>query len=175
MIISNIPDTSKLVLIIGSNGSGKSCLFDAFDWLSKGPYKGLPYGGEDGVNYYRKNFDSEPSALVEFNDGQLIEKVGTNVTKGQELVKRFLGRSSIRIVPRISNNANPADVSTDKDSPATYIENDLRFTNDVFLYIQQINQALRAPVFSGIQADTLKIFRDFIEPLNTSLLKIFWW
>ena len=34
--ISDIPETSKLVLIIGSDGSGKSCLFDAFDWLGKG-------------------------------------------------------------------------------------------------------------------------------------------
>lgn len=35
LTISDIPETSKLVLIIGSNGSGKSSLFDAFDWLSK--------------------------------------------------------------------------------------------------------------------------------------------
>ena len=61
----------------------------------------------------------------------------------------------------------------DSDSPITYIENDTRFINDAFLYIQTINNALREPVFSGKQADTLKIFRDFIEPLNDSLRKIF--
>ena len=165
LTISDIPDTSKLVLVIGSNGSGKSSLFDAFDWLSKGPYKGIPYSGDEGANYYRKNISSEPTASIEFIDGSRIEKKGTLVTEGRELVQRFLGRSSIRIVPRISNNAN--------DSPATYIENDTRFINDVFLYIQQINTALREPIFRGKQADTLKIFRDFIEPLNNSLLKIF--
>jgi AAA15 family ATPase/GTPase len=173
LTISDIPDTSKLVLMIGSNGSGKSSLFDAFDWLSKGSYKGLPYSGDGTSNYYRKNGNSEPTALVEFTDGNHIEKQGMNVTEGRELVQRFLGRSSIRIVPRISNNANPAHVSSDNDSPMTYIENDTRFINDVFLFIQQINTALREPVFSGKQADTLKIFRDFIEPLNNSLLKIF--
>jgi AAA15 family ATPase/GTPase len=171
--ISNIPESSKLVLLIGSNGSGKSSLFDAFDWLSKGPYKGLPYSGEDGINYYRKNKNNDPTALIEFSDGQLIEKKGTSVTKGVELIKKFFGRSSIRIVPRILNTANPESVVNDSDSPPAYIENDSRFINDVFLYIQQINNALREPVFKGKQADILKIFKDSIDPLNNSLLKVF--
>ena len=173
LTISDIPETSKLVLVIGSNGSGKSSLFDAFDWLNKGHFKGMPYGGNEAANYYRKNASSEPTALIELTDGKLIEKKGAGVSKGVELIKKFLGRSSIRIVPRISNSANPTVVSTDMDSPATYIENDTRFINDVFLYILQINKALQEPVFSGKQADTLKIFKDFIEPLNNSLLKIF--
>ncbi len=177
LIISDIPATSKLVLIIGSNGSGKSSLFDAFDWLSKGLYKGLP-PYDSSENYYRKNGSSntntiiEPTILVELSDEGLIEKTGTHVIKGKELVKKFFGRSSIRIVPRISNNANLISVPTDEDSPVTYIENDTRFINDVFLYIQEINNALREPVFSGKQADTLKIFRECIEPLNNSLRKI---
>ncbi len=173
LTISDIPETSKLVLVIGSNGSGKSSLFDAFDWLSKERYKGIPYSGNDTENYYRKNIANEPTVAIEFTDDSLIEKIGIQVTKGNELVQTFIGRSSIRIVPRISNTANPDFVSSDRDSPMTYIENDTRFINDVFLFIQQINTALRIPVFSGKQADTLKIFRDFIEPLNNSLLKIF--
>jgi len=171
--ITEIPETSKLVLVIGSNGSGKSSLFDAFDWLNKGVNKGMPYNGDEGESYYRKNTISEPVVKIELGNGILIEKHGHFLLKGQDVVKNFLGRSSIRIVPRISNNANPTNVSSDKDSPDTYIENDTRFINDVFLYIQQINNALREPVFSGKQADTLKIFRDFIEPLNKSLLNIF--
>lgn len=174
LTISEIPSESRLVLIIGSNGSGKSSLFDAFDWLSKGPFKGVPYGGDDGLNYYRKDLASDPTAHIElYNQAEPIDKAGWSISKGRELVKKFLGRSSIRIVPRISNNANPESVASDNDSPASYIENDTRFVNDVFLYIQQINNALREPVFKGKQADTLKIFKDFIEPLNNSLIKIF--
>jgi hypothetical protein len=174
LTISEIPSESRLVLVIGSNGSGKSSLFDAFDWLSKGPFKGVPYGGDDGLNYYRKDQTSDPTAHIElYNQAESIDKAGWNISTGKELVQKFLGRSSIRIVPRISNNANPANVASDNDSPTSYIENDTRFVNDVFLYIQQINNALREPVFKGKQADTLKIFRDFIEPLNHSLIKIF--
>lgn len=171
--IDEIPESSKLVLIIGSNGSGKSSLFDAFDWLNKGVRKGLPYSGNDSIDYYKKKSKQKPEALIIFSDGQVIRKNDLNVESGVELISKFIGRSSIRIVARISNNANPDNVYSDQDSPITYIENDTRFINDVFLYIQQINNALREPVFSGRQADTLKIFKDFIDPLNKSLINIF--
>lgn len=70
--ISDIPETSKLVLIIGSNGSGKSCLFDAFDWLYKGLYKQMPYQGAEGTNYYQKHTSIEPRVAIELNNGSLI-------------------------------------------------------------------------------------------------------
>ncbi len=172
--ISDIPKTSKLVLLIGSNGSGKSSLFDAFDWLSKGVNKELPYiSGVENLTYYRKNSNFESAALIEFEDGRVIQKTGNYVNEGKELIKIFLGRSSNRIVPRISNDAKLANVPTDLDSPATYIENDTRFINDMFLFFQLINQALKEPFFTGKQVDTLKIFNDYINPINQSLAKIF--
>jgi hypothetical protein len=45
--------------------------------------------------------------------------------------------------------------------------------NDVFMYFQQIDNALREPVFQGKSADTLKIFHDLISPFNESQLFIF--
>ena len=170
--ISAIPDSSKLVLLIGSNGSGKSSLFDAFDWLSKGMSKAMPYSEEQTKIYYRKDVDASPFVSIEFTDGTEIEK-GEQITKGRDLIRKFIGRSSIRIIPHISDKANFTDIALDKDSPATYIENDIRFTNDAFSYIQQVNNALREPVFSGKQVDVVKIFKDFIDPLNKSLLNIF--
>jgi AAA15 family ATPase/GTPase len=176
LTISDIPETSKLVLVIGSNGSGKSCLFDAFDWLSKSQEKWLAsYYREVKISYYKKDAKVELVITISLNNERLIEKRDGNLLgdEEQELVKKFIGRSSIRIVPHISNKADTSKVLLDGDSPESYIENDTRFINDVFLYIQQINNALREPVFSGKPADTLKIFKDFIEPLNHSLLNIF--
>lgn len=170
LTISDIPETSKLVLLIGSNGSGKSSLFDAFDWLSRGQHKGMT---RDWVNYYPKIKTSEPSAVVEFYNDSIIEKVGHSISKGNEIAKKFFGRSSIRIVPQITNSANPSQALLDYDSPDTYIQNDTRFVNDISLYIQNIDQALRDPVFRGEKADTLQIFKDSIEPLNRSFLNIF--
>ncbi|RYE17116.1 MAG: chromosome segregation protein SMC, partial [Sphingobacteriaceae bacterium] len=173
LTLTDIPESAKLVLLIGSNGAGKSSVFDAFDWLSKGITKHHYSAGYLSI-YYPKFKDVDPSALVQFhNNINNIEKVAGSIRQGRELVERFLGRSSIRIVPHITNNANTSQVSTDGDSPFSYIDNDTRFINDVFLFIQQINTALREPVFKGLQVDVLQIFRNFIEPLNTSLLKIF--
>lgn len=171
--IEQIPDTAKLVLIIGSNGSGKSSVFDSFDFLQRGPFKGIPYNGDDSLNYYRKNKNITASVEINLHGQESIIKHDWQIKVGNELSKRFIGRSSIRIVSRIRNNANPDAMSNDADSPITFIENDERFTTDVFLYIQSINKALREPVFSGKQADTLKIFQDFIEPFNNSLKNIF--
>ncbi len=167
LTISDIPDTSKLVLVIGSNGSGKSSLFDAFDWIGK------VWGDDRWFEYYKKTSLLDPFIAIEFSNNESISRTGNAFAKNDALIKHFIGRSSIRIVPKITNNASPELIARDGDCPDSFIENDTRFINDVFQFIQHINNALREPVFSGRQADTLKIFRDFIEPLNMSLLKIF--
>ncbi len=168
--ISGIPEFSKLILLVGANGSGKSSVFDSFDWLSKGLSKGYP---PDGMEYYRKDIKSESKVNVMFHEGINIRKI-ENVFEGPiEISRRFIGRSSIRIVPRITNNSNVDAISIDADSPSSYIDNDTRFLNDINLYMNQIDSALREPVFKGQQADTLKIFQDQIKPLNDSLANIF--
>jgi len=35
LTIDSIPADAKLVLLIGSNGSGKSSVFDAFEWFNR--------------------------------------------------------------------------------------------------------------------------------------------
>lgn len=176
LTISDIPEESKLVLLIGSNGSGKSSLFDAFEWLTKGIGSKHSYFDQQGMQqYYSKNGENNHQVRVTSYDGISVEKLGNGYIGNRDanMLSKFRGRSSIRIVPHITNNANVSDVELDRDAPQSFIENDTRFNNDVFLYIQQINNALREPVFRGKQADTLQIFKDSIEPLNSSLLKIF--
>jgi len=169
LIISEIPESSKLVLLIGSNGSGKSSLFDAFDWFSRGNGKGF---GQNWENYYPKTSGTEPKAKIEFHDSSTIERSGEGISGGN-LAKKFIGRSSIRIVPRITNNTNLSLIKTDQDGPQAYIDNDQRFINDISQYIDNIDQALREPVFKGQDTSPLQIFRQSIEPLNKSLLNIF--
>lgn len=168
--IRQIPESAKLVLLIGSNGSGKSSVFDAFDWLVARNGKENYFKSEqDKIEYYSKDKDSKPLVKVGLSNGQEIKK---NHFDDFSQTYKFIGRSSIRIVPRIVNQFNPEEISHDIDSPKSYIENDTRFTNDVYSYIQQINNALREPVFSGRSADTFQIFQDFIAPLNDSLMNI---
>ncbi len=173
LVIDGISEKTKLVLLIGANGSGKSSIFDGFDFLNKGIYKNIkePHNAND---YYPKNKTQQPIVKIELFNNIILEKEGFSILRGDRTIaENFIGRSSIRIVPRISSNAFVSGIATDRDSPDSYIDHDTRFINDVFAYIQNINSALQEPIFTGQQADTLKIFGEFINPLNESLLKIF--
>ncbi|HEY4289719.1 MAG TPA: AAA family ATPase [Puia sp.] len=166
LTIDSVPKEAKLVLLIGSNGSGKSSVFDAFSSLAK--YTSTPI--ED--SYYLKN-GMESAILIQFEDGNNISSVNNGKEFRGIQPFKFIGRSSIRIVPRISNRGSSDTITNNLDEPPTFIDQDSRFNNDVSMYMQQIDNALREPVFSGKSADTLKIFQDFIHPLNNSLLNIF--
>jgi AAA15 family ATPase/GTPase len=167
LTIDAIPKEAKLVLLIGSNGSGKSSIFDAFNILSKSLT--TPYAEP---TYYSKNY-LEPEISIFFDNGSKIDSWKYGYSIPTKTPFRFIGRSSIRIIPRISNRGNAATISNNEDEPTTFIDQDTRFDNDLSMYMQQIDNALREPVFSGKSADTLKIFQDFIQPLNTSLINIF--
>lgn len=173
LTIDNIPTEAKLVLLIGSNGSGKSSIFDAFDVIKVDVKGAYIYNEENYKNYYSKSDKYPFQILIETNHGNIEKDKYHSYNINKELASRFFGRSSIRIVPKITNQADTQAIDRDLDSPRTYIENDTRFINDVFAYINEIDKALREPVFSGKSADTLKIFQDFIKPLNTSLINIF--
>lgn len=176
LTIKDIPETAKLVLLIGGNGSGKTCVFDAFDWAKKLHTVFMKDFAEPRL-YYRKRSDSFIKGLITLHGGYGIhlEDDFASFGGGPENSKehRFFGRSSIRIIPEITNTANPTLIATDGDAPISYIHHDTRFINDIFQYIDNIDKAVREPIFRGIQADTVKIFRDMIEPLNTSLQAIF--
>lgn len=176
LTIEGIPETSKLVLLIGSNGSGKSSVFDAFDYVRRRLTIDKKFVLLDDTNideYYKKNGEV-PTVELTFADGT---QFGTEKNSGPgstpKITGKFIGRSSIRIVPRIKNLGDINAPVANTDAPVSFIDVDERFNNDAATYIQMIDNALRGPVFSGQAADTLKIFQDFIRPLNTSLLNIF--
>lgn len=175
LTISDIPEGAKLVLLIGSNGSGKSCVFDAFGSLKNHVDFDPTYKSYEDGKYFRKDVEKEFIIDIETDKPERIHTHGKLMIKsGEEWVKKFIGRSSIRIIPRINIEAgNTKLIANDGDSPFSFIENDTRFMNDLYMYVQEIDQALREPIFRGQAADTLKIFRDFIEPFNTSLINVF--
>ena len=52
LIISGLPETAKLVVLIGPNGCGKSSLFDAIETGAKTPYYGV---SPDFLQYYNRD------------------------------------------------------------------------------------------------------------------------
>ena len=123
---------------------------------------------------FRKNKTKEFSINVTFSDGISFKRNNHHEFDSNIKPHFFYGRPSLRIVPTINNvNANEKTLAENKDSPFRFIELDSKFNLDVLQFTQDINKALREPVFAGKQADTLQIFREFIEPFNNSLNRIF--
>ena len=173
LTISEIPESAKLVLLIGSNGSGKSCLFDAFDLLYKAKIGALK---KNQMNYYDKISSNLLNINLEFYSKGSISYADSNpylVAGNIDLILNFYGRTSIRIIPQIIGKGNPNQIKNNLDKPDTFIENDTRFINDSSQYIENIYRILREPIFRGQQPDTIKVFSEFIAPINHSLLRIF--
>src|SRR5574343_947224 len=53
LTIKDLPESSKLVVLIGSNGSGKSCVFDAFSFIDHNIKQDTNFNVEFW-NYFRK-------------------------------------------------------------------------------------------------------------------------
>ena len=169
LTIDQIPENAKLVLLIGANGSGKSSVFDALKFVGrpKSPFNTF------SPTFYKKNEIDFSIDIISSEDRTISYTSDVKKKASTESDFKLIGRSSNRIVPRISNKAELERIAFDGDAPETSIDEDTRFTNDVFMYMQNIDNALREPIFRGESADTLQIFKQSIEPLNNSLLNIF--
>ena len=169
LTIDQIPETAKLVLLIGANGSGKSSVFDALNYVN-----GLQSAFNTYQEFFYKSNEKKLKIRIDLDSDRFVSYgYGESQQEFEFNPYRLIGRTSNRIVPRIINKAEPDRIAIDGDAPETSIDEDARFTNDLFMYMQNIDNALREPIFRGESADTLQIFKQSIEPLNNSLIKIF--
>jgi predicted ATPase len=166
LTIADLPESAKLVLLVGANGSGKSSVFDAFNFLSPSD----PLGASP--EYHPKVQGSPFHLEAKFHGGGVV--TWENGSRASGVLPRFFGRSSLRVVPAIERAGDVAKtIHSNMDRPRFFTHEDRRFFADVTQFTNQIDQALRAPTFEGRQADTLAIFRSFIEPFNDALRRIF--
>ncbi len=168
--IEGIPDDARLVLMIGANGSGKSSVFDAFEFLARRTTEGP---------YYRKDADSQP--LVEVTSDRGVVSSGQRAYDSQEardsddeLRRSFYGRSSMRVVPRNEQvRVWEGFAANNTDAPKEFILPDLRFNADVQMYTETISRLIREPVFADVDVKPREIFDEQIRPLNEALLRVF--
>lgn len=168
--IGDVPETAKLVLLIGSNGSGKSSVFDAFNFL--GDERHHPRQAKISYDFKDANMPFRVAASP--HQGALIVSESGARTQSSGAQTRFYGRSSLRVVPEIARVQNAEEqIQNDLDRPMFFTHEDRRFFVDVAQFTSQIDKALREPTFQGQQADTVAIYRSHIEPFNGSLRRIF--
>ncbi len=120
LTLNDIPDRARLVLLIGSNGSGKSSVFDAFEVLNK--YKNNPTYPDN--SYYNKK-SQKHRILAEFEEGFAWD---TDIKIYQDEPVKFpiislYGRTSFRQVPRLQRTqlGERFNIIQDSDRPESFI------------------------------------------------------
>lgn len=166
--LSSLEPPPKLVLLIGANGSGKTGIFDAFEWMSSLTRKQVQPTDE---GYFQKDATLPVAAQLWLADGQHLHRVSTHHSTPQLDSGLFYGRTAFRQTPRLTRTrqGEAVDYETDTDRPALYIERDQRFENDV----DAVTAKILEEVFSENDFDAQKLRTQYITYLNGALARIF--
>jgi AAA15 family ATPase/GTPase len=185
LTLQDIPENAKLVLLIGSNGSGKSSVFDAFELFSDLIHRSqsqtmnpMNFSGGKDYQYYHKgnslldinlNFTNNHIRCYfkDFNSG-FVDK------KAKFLPNAFYGRSAVRYLSRLTKTSigETINIAKDADKPNYYIDEDKRFSNDIDLLIKDVVDK----IFKGINTDStqqLDEIKLFLEKINDAFPRIF--
>ncbi|MCW1967150.1 MAG: AAA family ATPase [Anaerolineae bacterium] len=169
--IDNIPSQAKLVLLIGSNGSGKSCIFDAFGFADAAIKRDTGLSKEF-FDYFVKKNNASANVSIFFNQHPHLNISSDHFTGYANSKKLFYGRTSFRQIPRLIRTAlgqgGQVDFDRDSDRPHFFIERDQRFEND----IEKITETLLKDFFRSKQSNE-QITEKYIAPINRSLQNIF--
>ena len=168
LTIDSIPADAKLVLLIGSNGSGKSSVFDAFEFDNS--VKRIPPISVNDTALQRANNAREADVisqkLLTYRKSSLIQDTprieitttlrpryvgGTFVDEAPPTTYhrdiedtsqtiRYYGRSSYRQILRLERtlSVRGVDIRNDSDRPASFTDRDDRFANDIDRISKQI-------------------------------------
>jgi len=171
LLIDNIPSTSKLVLLIGANGSGKSSLFDAFAFIDAAIKRDVAQD-EEFWNYFKKKNGTPVSVTINNDKNSEYILTDKNFPKPDIASTAFYGRTSFRQIPRLTRTSlgqgGIIDFQKDSDRPRFFIERDNRFENDV----EKIAEVIVKEIFR-LQQSGEQIRQKYINPINTAFNNIF--
>lgn len=167
LTLQDIPENTKLVLLIGANGSGKSSVFDAFEFVATQSKPDRYHTGSE----YRKNKETDIELLIDtYEYGNEGFKNNNWQVSNQLQAGSFYGRTSFRQVPRLirKNLGNGFNIILDSDRPPAFIDRDERFENDLeHLFGKLLKEFFRT------SSDKSEIKEKVINPINTALERIF--
>jgi AAA15 family ATPase/GTPase len=172
LLIENIPEQSKLVLLIGANGSGKSSVFDAFVYIVE--KLDNPFFGSEYWNYFQKQKNQDIHINIQFDNGRECEIANNKAnTWNGVLNNSFYCRTSFRQLSRLTRTSlgqttEQNTIENDSDRPQYFIDRDNRFENDV----ERITEIILKELFRSQQSNE-QIKQKYITPINATLQNIF--
>lgn len=169
LIISEIPETAKLIVLVGPNGCGKTSLFEAFNHYYK--LTGYNDANNNEQIYFEKK-DGTPSTGNWYQDKvKIIFHNGLN-PNSEELKGKFYFRTAYRNEPdfsvsQLQNQKNP----TESIKLRTLMVNDLTVSEN---YQRLIAQTLAGVYKESNNSKTIEELRnELIGKIKSSLSSVF--
>lgn len=141
LTIENIPETAKLVVLVGPNGCGKTSLFEAFNhW-----YKLKGFGNFGDQSYFLKKDYSNIQKDDWFYRGVDVQFHSTTPTSKDEIRGKFYFRSAYRNEPDFT-----VQTLARQENPTLHtFENLMRTESNVSSNYQRLVSSTLAGIFDG--------------------------
>jgi len=169
LIITDIPETARLVVLVGPNGCGKTSLFEAFNHY----YKLVGYSNaDDNEQEYFEKKDNTPSSGRWYNNKVEITFHNGIIPNADQLKSGFYFRTAYRNEPDFSisqlhNQKNP----TEAIKLRTLMVNDLTVSEN---YQRLIAQTLAGVYKESNNSMTIEELRnELIGKIKVSLASVF--
>lgn len=165
--IADIPADTRLVVLVGPNGSGKTCVFDGFEYVVSSIKENAI--GEQ-IDYHRKDPSKPIFISITTDKGQI--DLNTRFSHRETLRRGFYIRSSYRFASEIqvSSLSVLPGLDRDEDRPKRMIDIDQRIVRNYQRLI--VEPVLR--LYSGDFDDKMgKDIREYyVRQLNDALQKV---
>jgi RecF/RecN/SMC N terminal domain. len=167
LTITEIPDTAKLILLVGPNGCGKTSLFESFNHWYK--LKGFNDPGQK--EYYEKN--DEVQAVSNWYQNKVTIDFHESIAFDRESVKgKFYFRTAYRNEPDFTvSGLNKQNDPTKSVKLSTLMQNDITVSEN---YQRLISQTLSGVFETANNLKTVEQLREeLIGKIKSSLGTVF--
>lgn len=168
LTVTEIPETAKLIVLVGPNGCGKTSLFEAFNhW-----YKLNGYNHIGDANYYVKQTENFSMTGDWYSRNVQLQIYGNSITQQDQVHGKFYFRSAYRNEPQfITSSLNRQDDPTKKIDHETLMTTDAMVSSN---YQRLISNTLSGVYSNTDERKTVNQLRDeLIGKIQTSLKNVF--